>query len=161
MEKVKLNHYRGILLKEKKVLQSTLEKIGGNEFSTNLQDEIGELSMFDNHPGDIATETYQMEIQYALDNHQKERLKNIDEALRKIEKGNYGVCEYCGNNISEARLEFMPEVKLCSQCAKERTAPKDIHGDRPIEEEVLYPPFSRTDTVFDLDDPTVYDREDA
>ena len=44
-------------------------------------------------------------------------LKEIEDALAKLEDGDYGRCESCGGEIGEARLEAMPQAKLCINCA--------------------------------------------
>jgi DnaK suppressor protein len=44
------------------------------------------------------------------------RLKNINSALEKIEKGKYGICEKCGGKIEAERLKAYPEVRNCSKC---------------------------------------------
>ncbi len=159
MKKSELNYYKQLLLKEKEDVLNTLEERKDNEFSSNLRDEIEELSVYDNHPGDIGTETYQMELNFALEQHQKEELKNIEEALKKIEIGHYGICEFCGANIQKERLEYTPAAKLCSECAEKRLTPKEWDEDRPVEEKLLYPSFHRTNT--DLDDSVIYDGEDT
>jgi len=46
------------------------------------------------------------------------RLNNINLALEKIKKGQYGNCEKCGKKISEERLEIYPEARLCKECQK-------------------------------------------
>lgn len=46
------------------------------------------------------------------------KLKNIDLALEKIEKGQYGRCEKCGKEIAEDRLKVSPEARLCLKCKK-------------------------------------------
>jgi RNA polymerase-binding transcription factor DksA len=44
------------------------------------------------------------------------RLKNINLALEKIEKGKYGICENCGEKIPTERLEVHPEARFCLKC---------------------------------------------
>jgi len=46
------------------------------------------------------------------------KLKNVDLALEKIKKGKYGICEKCGKEIEEKRLEVYPEARLCQKCKK-------------------------------------------
>jgi len=46
------------------------------------------------------------------------KLKNIDLALEKIEKGQYGRCEKCGKEIAEDRLKVSPEARFCLKCKK-------------------------------------------
>ena len=43
-------------------------------------------------------------------------LSSIDEALRKIEDGTYGVCEWCSKNIPKKRLDALPEATMCTGC---------------------------------------------
>lgn len=51
-------------------------------------------------------------VEYLLET----KLKSIERALEKFEKGKYGICEKCGKKISEARLEAIPEAQLCIKC---------------------------------------------
>lgn len=53
-------------------------------------------------------------IEYSLEL----KLKNIDLALEKIKKGEYGMCEKCGKKIEEKRLKISPEARLCLKCKK-------------------------------------------
>ena len=46
------------------------------------------------------------------------KLQNINKALEKIKKGNYGKCEECGKEIEEERLKLIPETNLCNKCKK-------------------------------------------
>lgn len=50
----------------------------------------------------------------------RETLQEINEALEKLEAGTYGLCESCGGQIPEARLEAMPAAKFCIDCASKR-----------------------------------------
>jgi len=44
------------------------------------------------------------------------RLKKVEEALGKMDKGKYGVCEVCSNKVEIKRLEVVPEAKRCLKC---------------------------------------------
>jgi RNA polymerase-binding transcription factor DksA len=46
-------------------------------------------------------------------------LQAIHAALKRIEKGNYGTCVRCGENISNERLDVLPHTPLCKTCAHE------------------------------------------
>lgn len=48
---------------------------------------------------------------------QKSRLQKIERALERIDKGSYGTCVSCGDEIPRGRLEIMPESALCVTCA--------------------------------------------
>lgn len=47
------------------------------------------------------------------------KLESINAAIRAIDKGLYGVCERCGNQIDPARLEVRPDATLCLNCQRE------------------------------------------
>ncbi|MEK7542453.1 MAG: TraR/DksA C4-type zinc finger protein [Patescibacteria group bacterium] len=51
-------------------------------------------------------------VEFSLEN----QLKDVNDALLRMEKGNYGMCEKCGNPIAQERLQASPEARLCSQC---------------------------------------------
>jgi len=55
-------------------------------------------------------------VEYALEL----RLKNIDLAFEKMEKGNYGICENCGKEISEDRLKIYPAARICLNCKQKK-----------------------------------------
>lgn len=50
----------------------------------------------------------------------RKTLHNIDEALRKIGEGTYGICEECGEEISEKRLSVLPTATLCISCQENK-----------------------------------------
>ncbi|MBC8631020.1 MAG: TraR/DksA C4-type zinc finger protein [Paeniclostridium sp.] len=116
--------YQKALLKEKDNLIKLVSKMEDNTVfgdTTNHTSEkytSGELSSYDNHLGDIGTEVYMQEMQDSLTRHEKLKLNEINDALYKIENGIYGICEKCNKNIDEDRLEFIPEARLCANCAK-------------------------------------------
>lgn len=54
----------------------------------------------------------------SLDAEGRSELRAIDAALERIEQGSFGECIRCGNRVSEARLDALPYVDLCIECAK-------------------------------------------
>jgi len=58
------------------------------------------------------------EVLNALDNEAKAIVQKIDDALFSIKKGRYGVCKSCGKPIAEKRLEAVPYVTSCIECAE-------------------------------------------
>jgi len=58
------------------------------------------------------------EVTEDLRDETEQELMQINEALSRIEKGKYGICESCGNTINPKRLEIMPYSTLCINCAE-------------------------------------------
>ena len=50
----------------------------------------------------------------------QQRLENVQGALARIEKGTYGLCERCGNEIPPERLEAIPSARLCMACKSKK-----------------------------------------
>ena len=84
----------------------------------------GELSSFDQHPGDIGTETFEMEKNVSLLEQVEDELQEIEAAFERLERGEYGVCQACGRPIGDERLEAMPAARFCieDQAKAEREA---------------------------------------
>ncbi|QUH26122.1 TraR/DksA C4-type zinc finger protein [Serpentinicella alkaliphila] len=161
MDKKKLKHYKELLLDEKKEVLDTLERMEDHQKnSASMREYTEELSAYDNHPADLGTEMFMTSMQANLENHERYRTTEIDRALESIDAGTYGKCNLCGSFIAEARLEVMPEANICMECAKKKVPIEDIIHYRPVEEELLSPPFGRT--YKDLDNNySGFDGEDA
>lgn len=56
-------------------------------------------------------------------------LKKIDEALRRIEAGSFGLCEACGEDIELKRLEARPTANHCVGCKEEQERREQVHID--------------------------------
>lgn len=87
----------------------------------SLIESTSELSTYDNHPADLGSETYELGRQLALDRHQEKQMKEVQAALERVAKGNYGYCESCGNSIAFERLDALPETRKCLECEEEET----------------------------------------
>ena len=128
-------------------------------FEDSLRDSTNELSTYDIHPADMGSETYELTKQFALSRHQARQVEEVRAALERIRNGSYGYCEFCGKSIAHERLNVLPETRLCLECEEERKIEaEDMEYDRPVEEDLLEPPFYRT---FDINDSVTYDGEDA
>ena len=67
--------------------------------------------------GDI--DAYEREKTFALVQRLQRKLESVDHALRMAKKGTYGICETCGDRITPARLEILPEATLCLECQRQ------------------------------------------
>ncbi|HZD03026.1 MAG TPA: TraR/DksA C4-type zinc finger protein [Actinomycetes bacterium] len=50
----------------------------------------------------------------------RDTLREVQDALQRMEAGTYGVCQRCGNPIPEERLEALPATRLCISCKRAR-----------------------------------------
>jgi RNA polymerase-binding protein DksA len=101
--------------KEKQLLLTEREQI---------VEELDHLREFmqaevDVEPDEGDAEIFEREKNAALIAVLEHKLRDIDAALRSIEKGRYGICERCDEPIEVARLEVKPDATLCLKCQQE------------------------------------------
>ncbi len=65
---------------------------------------------------DQASSERDRELGLLLGDREREKLRNIDEALLRFEEGEYGICEECGDEIPIGRLKVMPFARYCVRC---------------------------------------------
>jgi DnaK suppressor protein len=67
-----------------------------------------------------SVDDFVQEVDFALMEMKSETLKQIDEALRRLDSGSYGQCVECSQEIGEARLRALPFARLCRDCQEEQ-----------------------------------------
>jgi DnaK suppressor protein len=70
--------------------------------------------------GDLATISHARDLLYNLHEGGFARLRLVQEAINAIERGQYGDCKRCGNDIDEKRLNAVPWVTMCIRCQEEK-----------------------------------------
>ncbi|GGE78118.1 TraR/DksA C4-type zinc finger protein [Priestia taiwanensis] len=140
------------LLIEKQQLEERLHGGANGEYLSETE-SIGELSSYDNHPGDLGSELFERGKDLALHEQMREDLEEIKVALAAIETGEYGICKVCHQDISPERLEALPSTLYCKEHSPEQTVSKS----RPIEERVIGHPFANHDLASNVG----YDGEDS
>lgn len=68
---------------------------------------------------DIASDERDREINLLLGDRDRKKLEQVDDALQRLDAGEYGECEECGGEIAPGRLEAMPFSRLCVTCQSE------------------------------------------
>jgi DnaK suppressor protein len=69
---------------------------------------------------DLASEENERELSTMLSERERLKVGQIDDALRRIASLKYGLCEMCGLEVTEERLNAMPFTRLCCDCQQER-----------------------------------------
>ena len=118
MSAVDTAHFRGILEEERQRVVDAISYLH-EETPGSLADETEEITgAGDNHLGETATATLDREIDYSLEENSEQVLRSIDGALQRIANGTFGICETCGQRISEERLEAIPYATQCIDCRR-------------------------------------------
>src|SRR5579875_1816287 len=82
---------------------------------------------------DLASEERDREISFILSDRDHSKIKNIDDALERMDEGSYGVCDSCGLEIAEERLTAMPFTRLCRDCQQEHE--REARSQKRVEDE--------------------------
>lgn len=148
-----IKEFKEILLaRQSQMIHQVQDHFG---LETSFMDSVGELSSYDNHPGDMGTEMYEREKDIALNEHAERELEEINEALHAIDEGTYGICRVCSMDISYERLKAVPTADTCREHADEDTFTRN----RPVEEEVFSPNINPDELTKETQ--VGYDAEDA
>ena len=113
-----IRKYKNSLIQERDRVLKQIKNMTDEE-SKNFKDSVGNLSNYDNHPGDIGSELYEREKDAGLKENNIELLEKIDNALKAIDENKYGYCQNCGNSINEERLEVLPYTPYCKKCSED------------------------------------------
>lgn len=115
---MELNHAKRLLFQERSELTDLAQRVGDSGGLDQSQEEsTGELTNFDQHLADHATDTFEREKDRSISQGIAAKLSEIDAALERIEQGTYGVCEVCGREIADERLEAVPATRFCREHA--------------------------------------------
>ena len=104
----RFNQVKEQLLKER---QSLLQEVSNSYEACR---EIGQDGVPD--IGDMSSAAYSRDVLFNVSETQRQRINDIDVALKQIEKGEYGVCMSCGEDISPRRMEVRPFSRYCIEC---------------------------------------------
>ncbi len=113
---IQYDKIRKYLEKERNRLTAELESSAG-EASRNRQNSEGSPFGKREEEADV---TYEIGRRATLDTHVKYQLREVEEALRKLDNQTYGLCTKCGKPIDPARLEALPQATLCLTCKNQK-----------------------------------------
>ncbi len=117
MEAAQLTRYRGLLDEQREALRRQLSDMGADPDADSI-----EGLEFDFGFADSAQSTAERNKVLAVIERLRENLRDVELALRKIDRGDYGICERCGQPINPERLEAIPYARLCVSCKQKEAS---------------------------------------
>jgi DnaK suppressor protein len=112
LKKKELARFKALLLESKNELVSKARRTLSEDMTLDTDDLPDEM--------DLASSEYTQSMIFRLRGREKVLLSKIDKALEKIERGEFGTCESCEEEISLKRLEARPVTTLCIRCKEEQ-----------------------------------------
>jgi len=123
MEKQLIQELKKKLLEEKDLLKKDLLKFADKD--KKIPDDYDTRFPYlerSSAPDEDAEEVEQYETLLALEHSLELRLKDVNDALEKIENDQYGECENCHQKIEIARLKANPAARFCMKCSNQKMA---------------------------------------
>jgi RNA polymerase-binding protein DksA len=113
-----IERFKQILLEKRHEIVGDVTEIQDEALKKSRLDASGDLSSMPIHMADIGTDNYEQEFALGLLDGERKLLREIDEALERIEQGTYGICIATDKPIAIARLEAKPWAKYCVEYAR-------------------------------------------
>lgn len=120
-----LKKYKALLLKHRENIVGEVEHITNDMLKQSQKDASGDLSGYALHMADMAGDHYDREFSLGIASSEQGVIYEIDEALKRIEDGSYGLCFTCDKPIAKSRLKAVPYAKYCVQCQQKEELTKD------------------------------------
>ena len=117
LSKSQLKLFRQLLITERAKLADEIKSIV-QETSKSPREASGDLSAYTVHMADMAADTYERELSMDLVSSEQEILYQIDDALKRLDDGSYGICQQCNTPITMSRLKAVPYASLCISCQR-------------------------------------------
>ena len=113
-----LESYRHVLQTLRSRLRGDLDQMTDEALRRDMTGGTGNLSNVPLHLADLGTDNYDQEFTLGLIENEQGTLELINEALDRMERGEFGRCVECGEPISKPRLQAIPYARNCIRCAR-------------------------------------------
>lgn len=121
LTKAQTERFRDILNEKRTRLIEEAKRTLDNDMVIEADERMDEV--------DQASSEYMQAFSFRLRGRERFLMGKIEHALRKIDEGNYGICEECDEQISLKRLEARPEAQLCIQCKEAQEKEEAVYAE--------------------------------
>jgi len=112
--------FKKAIMALKEELLEDIKHISEDTLKKSQKDASGDISGYTYHMADVATDTYDREFSLGLASNERKVLYELEDALKKIEEGTFGICEDCKCLITKTRLKAIPHARLCVKCQEKK-----------------------------------------
>jgi RNA polymerase-binding protein DksA len=120
LNKKDLADFKKIVLKKKDEVLEEIAHISEDTLKKSQKEASGDISGYTYHMADVATDNYDREFSLGLASNERKLVFELDDALKKIEEGTFGICEDCKLPIAKTRLKAVPYARLCVKCQEKK-----------------------------------------
>ncbi len=113
-----IKRFQKMLLDKRQEIIGNVNEMKDEALNKSRLDAAGDLSSMPIHMADIGTDNYEQEFTLGLMDSERKLLREIDDAMQRIEDRKYGICEGTDKPIPKARLEAQPWARYCIEHAR-------------------------------------------
>jgi DnaK suppressor protein len=111
-----LEHFKNIITTQKKELGEEIESLTGRMLDSTAGEGSEDNSIYSLHMADQGTDAMEREKNYLFAQRNDDHIRRLDEALKRIDQGTFGICVVCGKLIEKERLEAVPTTQKHVDC---------------------------------------------
>lgn len=115
LSKQELGVYKEKLINLREDILNQIKDISDDTLMKSQKDISGDMSGYSLHMADMASDNYDREFSLGIVSSEREVLFEINEALKRIEEGTYGICQISGKPISKIRLNAIPHARYSKE----------------------------------------------
>jgi len=119
-----LQRYREKLISLKEEVFNGIKRLSEDTLMKSQKDVSGDISGYGLHMADVASDNYERDFSLERVSDERDVLIEIDEAIRRVEEGTFGLCQTCRGRIGKQRLEVLPYARLCKKCQEKQESGK-------------------------------------
>jgi len=119
-KKNELSFFKKVILKIKEEVVGDIKHISDDTLKKSQKDAAGDISGYTYHMADVATDAYDREFSLGLASNEQKALYELNDALKRIEEGTFGICEECKSIMTKTRLKAVPYARLCVKCQEKK-----------------------------------------
>jgi len=120
LTKKQLGEFKKLVLKKKEEILDDIKHISDDTLKKSQKEASGDISGYTYHMADVATDSYDREFSLGLASSERQFIYELDDALKRIEEGVFGICEGCKALIAKNRLKAVPHARLCVKCQEKK-----------------------------------------
>jgi DnaK suppressor protein len=118
---------RALLLARRQELLGDVTHLENDTIKSSRKDSTGDLSTVPYHMADVASDSYEEEFALERIQNSDEELREINEAIGRIDRNDFGACVSCHKPIPKKRLMAIPYAQTCIECKRtEEKASKSL-----------------------------------
>jgi RNA polymerase-binding protein DksA len=116
MKKKDMEKFKKVLLEKRAEVEERIEHWREVALESNYKETTGDHSGYTSHMADQGTDAMEREKAFLFLSREEKYLQQINQALQRIELGEYGICRVCGKEIDIKRMEVVPTTRICVPC---------------------------------------------